>query len=841
MANLIQLEEQLKGLPDDALAKEMQSPSGMLPPYMIMSEMTRRQKTRESYTASQAKPSATVAQEMLNQYSKQANAPKQTGLPSMPNIGPPAAPPSAGGMPPKAFAKGGPVSMHPYEQFERGRDKLESKSDYNARNAMGSGAFGRYQFMPSTWNEIARKRPDLKLPMVEKGGKIPSKDEQDRAYREAFLPRSVANLQKQGIDANPLTLYLAHKYGDNAVPSLLQSDSNRSMADWAREVYGKGRGNLVVKQNRLGGLTIGKELARLKKTLGTEGVPVQQSNPLMTPQLSTPADVETEMASMIPGVDTPEIPVAEIMNAPYNPPDTGPALSMDDIINKYAGQAEPVQEPGLMQHFAQIVAAQEKAKADAQAAMAQNPVKIMNQEYEAVVQEPPKVVRGGVVLPLGKIPGQVPQPNPPPDLSKFAGKFRFAGGGGVPSNTVVLPLKQSNDVIVRGGKQYRKRDWGDGYYDDNGEQLPPGNFLESIDSGIARSQAARQKIRDDLKQWNVNDNDTGLAAIGKTLAGFPMAGAALVGETALAAGEVPGRVVGGAAQMAQGAGGWLTDTSSGLGRWLTTSPAERAAQGDATITPSGNRVSLTAPGAGAGYGFPAAPTYNVEPIGDIPPAEASPLEQILNGGGGAAQAGGSGNDFGAVFDTVAAKMPDRMSKLDAEYQALSDSIMQDREMAKNMALANAGFAIASGTSPFFAENVGKGAMVGLNDYQQALANERKGKVELLRNRVDIAGQQAQQDRTALQAATTIYGDNLRYKGEQLMAEVRALAKGAGGSDKLTETMLERATSIYLEQLKNPLLQAQVSNASPEDRAAMLDKMALEAKRAVLKMMVSGVS
>lgn len=68
MANLIEQQNQLKGLSDEQLQGEGSSPSGSVPPFLVMTEINRRKTMRDAYTAQQArrKPSTTVAQDLLS-------------------------------------------------------------------------------------------------------------------------------------------------------------------------------------------------------------------------------------------------------------------------------------------------------------------------------------------------------------------------------------------------------------------------------------------------------------------------------------------------------------------------------------------------------------------------------------------------------------------------------------------------------------------------------------------------------------------------------------------------------------------------------------------------------
>src|SRR6516162_7797183 len=93
MPDLIQVADDLKHMPDGWLAQQAQQPSGMVPPYLVMAEMQRREKLRSGQSKAQA-PESSVAQDMIrNLYAK---IPPTAGL--MPQQQPPGAVPP--GMPP---------------------------------------------------------------------------------------------------------------------------------------------------------------------------------------------------------------------------------------------------------------------------------------------------------------------------------------------------------------------------------------------------------------------------------------------------------------------------------------------------------------------------------------------------------------------------------------------------------------------------------------------------------------------------------------------------------------------------------------------------------------------
>jgi hypothetical protein len=129
MPDLIQVAEDLKNAPDQWLAQQMQNPSGTAPPWLVASEVSRREKLRSGASKAQA-PQSSVSQDLLK--SLYAKIPPTAGLaapppgkpggpapPGMPPVSltpgqstmgtpaPGAAPPSNFRMPPRAMASGG--------------------------------------------------------------------------------------------------------------------------------------------------------------------------------------------------------------------------------------------------------------------------------------------------------------------------------------------------------------------------------------------------------------------------------------------------------------------------------------------------------------------------------------------------------------------------------------------------------------------------------------------------------------------------------------------------------------------------------------------------------------
>ena len=63
--NIIELQDNLKDVSDNVLMREMQSPSGNMPQFLVLSELTRRRRMRDDYKRQQAVNMPTVAEEVM--------------------------------------------------------------------------------------------------------------------------------------------------------------------------------------------------------------------------------------------------------------------------------------------------------------------------------------------------------------------------------------------------------------------------------------------------------------------------------------------------------------------------------------------------------------------------------------------------------------------------------------------------------------------------------------------------------------------------------------------------------------------------------------------------------
>ena len=85
--NILEQEDYIKGAPDEMLVELAQMPTGQFPEFLIVSEIQRRQKMRQAYTASQQTPQGTVTDQVVSQ--AVAEMPPQPMAPPMEMAPPP--------------------------------------------------------------------------------------------------------------------------------------------------------------------------------------------------------------------------------------------------------------------------------------------------------------------------------------------------------------------------------------------------------------------------------------------------------------------------------------------------------------------------------------------------------------------------------------------------------------------------------------------------------------------------------------------------------------------------------------------------------------------------------
>lgn len=65
--NILEVEDMIKGMPDDSLFREAQQPTGQVPQFLVISEIQRRSDMRRRYQAQQERPQATVKDQIMQE------------------------------------------------------------------------------------------------------------------------------------------------------------------------------------------------------------------------------------------------------------------------------------------------------------------------------------------------------------------------------------------------------------------------------------------------------------------------------------------------------------------------------------------------------------------------------------------------------------------------------------------------------------------------------------------------------------------------------------------------------------------------------------------------------
>ena len=113
--NIIEAEDLVKGLPDQALFQEAQFPSGRIPQYLAVSEVQRRQDMRQRFQAAQQEQQPSVKDQILQGgIGSTGMAPEMSSMPpmapQMPPQGGPMPPQMPPQMPPPMLAAGGGIT-----------------------------------------------------------------------------------------------------------------------------------------------------------------------------------------------------------------------------------------------------------------------------------------------------------------------------------------------------------------------------------------------------------------------------------------------------------------------------------------------------------------------------------------------------------------------------------------------------------------------------------------------------------------------------------------------------------------------------------------------------------
>ena len=120
--NIIEAEDMVKGLPDQALFQEAQFPSGRIPQYLAVSEVQRRQDMRQRFQAAQQGQQSSVKDQILQGgIGSTGMAPEMSSMPPMAPQMPPQGGPMPPQMPPQMGMAGGGITPRGIVYMEVGR------------------------------------------------------------------------------------------------------------------------------------------------------------------------------------------------------------------------------------------------------------------------------------------------------------------------------------------------------------------------------------------------------------------------------------------------------------------------------------------------------------------------------------------------------------------------------------------------------------------------------------------------------------------------------------------------------------------------------------------------
>jgi hypothetical protein len=177
--------------------------------------------------------------------------------------------------------------------------------------------------------------------------------------------------------------------------------------------------------------------------------------------------------------------------------------------------------------------------------------------------------------------------------------------------------------------------------------------------------------------------------------------------------------------------------------------------------------------------------------------------------------------------------------------ALQAELEGQAEQDKWLALAQMGMGIASGTSPYFATNVGEGGAAGIDALNSARSDARQREMAMLAAQADLAkGQeQARSTRFGEEQSTWANEQQLAVEYAKLANDEKKLAilaqKSTGvGAEGLARTAKALKDALDLKQTEREKFLMLHNNLSPEEQEAR--KRIIDEEVRNLEMMLNNV-
>jgi hypothetical protein len=146
------------------------------------------------------------------------------------------------------------------------------------------------------------------------------------------------------------------------------------------------------------------------------------------------------------------------------------------------------------------------------------------------------------------------------------------------------------------------------------------------------------------------------------------------------------------------------------------------------------------------------------------------------------------------YDKKVAKLPEAYKGYEERLQKEEAEAATDKDKALGMSIFQAGLGMMAGTSQYAFENIGKGALAGLDNYQTAIKEFRKAQRERDKAFGDIEAARLAEKRGDLKAHTELQAKGIEALGSAKNKTIEGIAK-------IFDTDTRTATGIFETKLK----------------------------------------
>lgn len=146
------------------------------------------------------------------------------------------------------------------------------------------------------------------------------------------------------------------------------------------------------------------------------------------------------------------------------------------------------------------------------------------------------------------------------------------------------------------------------------------------------------------------------------------------------------------------------------------------------------------------------------------------------------------------YDKKVTEMPEAYKGYEARLKKEEDAASTDKDKALGMSIFRAGLGMLAGTSQYAFENIGKGALTGLEDYQSALKDLKKAQRERDKAFADIEQARLAEKRGDLKTHTELQAKGIEALGSAKNRTVYAF-------EKIFDVNTRTATGIFETGMK----------------------------------------